>query len=109
MSDGLDALTSNPAQEGSIDINGEEYSFETTPPTRDELNALDEEYADTNDEVEWAYIMLDEYLDTFDGEEIEDVNEIPLPRALELHSQMQFAWTADVQAALEEMSLEGNQ
>jgi hypothetical protein len=110
MSNGQDALTSTPTREGTIEIDDEEYSFETTPPTRNELNALDEEHPDTNDEIEWAYIMIDEFLDSFDGDEVEDVGEIPMDRALSLHAEMQLCWTDDVRAAMNEMVLdEGNQ
>ena len=107
---GLDALTSNPSQDGSIEIDGDEYSFETTPPTRAELTALDDEHDDDVDQSEWAYIFIREFLDSFDGETVDDamVDDIPMPRALLLHQKMQEAWTTDIQAAFDEMEIEGN-
>jgi len=108
MGDALDALTSNPTQEGTVSIDGTEYQFETIAPTRARLNELDGEHPDA-DEVEWAYIMLDEFLVSFGGEDVDAVDDIPLNRALLLHNKIQMTWTGDVQAAIEEMQIQGNQ
>jgi len=109
MSDAPDSLTSKSTREGVVTINGTEHTFKTTAPTQGELNALDEEHSDVEGDIEWACIIVENYLDSFDGEPVESVDAVPIDRVLLLHSKIQEAWTADIQAAVEEMGLdEGN-